>query len=105
VAGSTITTYKIATGNAMNIDALANVSDTHTRIIKDATMFFDQYRDSVDAIASLSCALRIILSVRTSVRLFSIKALAQQAHSFISHNKHTPTHCIEYLWVYHGDRA
>lgn len=50
MAGPGVKTYKLSQSNADNVEQLANVTEIHSKILKDTTTFFDQFRNSVSAL-------------------------------------------------------
>lgn len=52
IAGPGVKTYRLANANTDSIDQLANITELHGRIIKESTLFFEQYRNSVATLHS-----------------------------------------------------
>lgn len=50
MAGPSIATYELSRVNRDNIAKVANVTEVHTRALRESAEFFDQYRNSVNAI-------------------------------------------------------
>lgn len=51
-AGPVVKSYQLGIANSDGVQQLMNVTELHSKIIKDSTIFFDQYRNSVSAIHS-----------------------------------------------------
>lgn len=52
IAGTTLNNVVVNREQSTNIEELANVTDIHTKLIQQATEFFDQYRESVQVLHS-----------------------------------------------------
>lgn len=48
--GATIKTYSMGKINERNLEMVSNITDSHSQIMKEAIEFYDQYRESVEAI-------------------------------------------------------